>query len=147
MISNYNLIYLATMTGNKISCFKIVTQKIKNVCVKVKLIWNLLWYYQFHSFILLGENQSKVKLNHYVTSVQIRSFFWSVFSCIQTEYRKIQTRKNFIFGHFSRSNVSESWLHQGHFHKDYSDVQSTVEEKQLARMNEDSWCCDKSVCF
>ena len=29
-------------------------------------------------------------------------FFWSVFSCIRTEYRKIRTRKNSVFGHFSR---------------------------------------------
>ena len=34
--------------------------------------------------------------SHCVKSVQIRSFFWS-------EYRKIRTRKNFVFGHFSRS--------------------------------------------
>ena len=53
---------------------------------------------------------------HCVKSVQILSFFWSVFSCIRTEYgdlplnlriqykyRKIRTRKNSIFGHFSRS--------------------------------------------
>ena len=36
-------------------------------------------------------------------SVQIRRFFWSVFSRIQTEYRKIRTRKNSVFGHSSRS--------------------------------------------
>ena len=36
-------------------------------------------------------------------SVQIRSFFESVFSCIRTEYRKIRTRNNSVFGHFSRS--------------------------------------------
>ena len=30
-------------------------------------------------------------------------FFWSVFSCIRTEYRKIRTRKNSVFGHFLRS--------------------------------------------
>ena len=42
--------------------------------------------------------------------------FWSVFSCIRTEYgdilnlnilsecRKIRTRKNSLFGHFSRSD-------------------------------------------
>ena len=36
-------------------------------------------------------------------SVQIRSFFWSVFSCIRTEYRKIKTRKNSMFGRFSCS--------------------------------------------
>ena len=45
-------------------------------------------------------------------SVQIRSFFWSAFSYIQiyrvnlrilAEYRKKRTRKNSVFGHFSRS--------------------------------------------
>ena len=35
-------------------------------------------------------------------SVQIRSFVWSVFSRIWTEYGKIPTRKNSVFGHFSR---------------------------------------------
>ena len=40
---------------------------------------------------------------HCVKSVQIRSFFWSVFFRIRTEYRKRRTRKNSPFGHFSRS--------------------------------------------
>ena len=40
---------------------------------------------------------------HCVKCVQIRSFFWSVISCIRTEYRKIQTRANSVFGFFSRS--------------------------------------------
>ena len=35
-------------------------------------------------------------LHHCVKSVQIRSFFWS-------EYRKIRSRKNSVFAHFSRS--------------------------------------------
>ena len=30
---------------------------------------------------------------HCVKSVEIRSFFWSIFSCIQSKYRKIRTRK------------------------------------------------------
>ena len=48
-----------------------------------------------------------------VKSAQIRSFFWSVFSLIRTEYGKIlciqcecgkiRTRKSSVFGHFSRS--------------------------------------------
>ena len=42
---------------------------------------------------------------HCVKSVQIRSFFWSVFSCIQSKYREIRTRKNSVFGHFSRSDM------------------------------------------
>ena len=62
--------------------------------------------------------------HHCVKSGKIRSFFWSVFSCIRwllptnclsvldhfvskspysVKYRKIQTRKNSVFGHFSRS--------------------------------------------
>ena len=40
---------------------------------------------------------------HCAKSIQIRSFFWSVFSCIESEYREIRTRKNSVFGHFSRS--------------------------------------------
>ena len=50
-------------------------------------------------------------------SVQIRSFFWSVFSCIRTEvnlriqseYGKIRTRKNFVFRHFSRSDYRATY--------------------------------------
>ena len=38
-----------------------------------------------------------------VKSVQIRSYFWSVFSYIRTEYRKIRTRNNSVLGPFSRS--------------------------------------------
>ena len=36
-------------------------------------------------------------------SVQIRSFFWSLFSCIQSKYRKIRTKKNSLLRLFSRS--------------------------------------------
>ena len=59
----------------------------------------------------LSENQiflQNMKGSNCVKSVQIRSFFWSVFSCrvslrIQSEYGKIRTRKNSVFEHFSRS--------------------------------------------
>ena len=42
---------------------------------------------------------------HCVKYVQIRSYFWSVFSCIWAEYRKILTRNNSLFGHFWRSDI------------------------------------------
>ena len=50
------------------------------------------------------------KIEHCMKSVQIRSFFWSLFFHIRTAYRvslqfkcgKIRTRKNSVFGHFSR---------------------------------------------
>ena len=51
----------------------------------------------------LLSRQKETNIQRCVKSVQIRSFFWSVFSCIRTEYRKIRTRKNSIFGYFSRS--------------------------------------------
>ena len=35
---------------------------------------------------------------HCVKSIQIRSFFWSIFSCIRT-------RKNSVFAHFSGSGM------------------------------------------
>ena len=54
--------------------------------------------------------QMRVFVNvHYVKSVQIRSFLWSIFFCIQSEYRKIPTRKNSVFGHFSRSESIVEW--------------------------------------
>ena len=43
-------------------------------------------------------NQTKKEGNkHCVKSAQIRSFFWSVFSRIRTEYGKLRTRKNSVF--------------------------------------------------
>ena len=39
-----------------------------------------------------------------VKSVQIQSYFWSVFSCIQFEYRKTRTTNNSVVGHFLRSD-------------------------------------------
>ena len=52
--------------------------------------------------VLIG--RSNITLTkHCVKNVQIRSYFWSVFSCIQTECRKIRTRNNSVFGHFSSS--------------------------------------------
>ena len=57
-----------------------------------------------------------LKQLHCLKSVQIQSYFRSVFSCIPTKYeiysvnlriqsecRKIRTRNNSVFGHFSRS--------------------------------------------
>ena len=44
-----------------------------------------------------------------ITVFQIQSYFWSVFSCITTEYRKIRTRKNSVFGHFSCSVLLASF--------------------------------------
>ena len=50
---------------------------------------------------------------HCVKNVQIRSYFWSVFSffrtesCIQSKYRKIRTRNNSVSVHFPGSADSQ----------------------------------------
>ena len=73
--------------------------------------------FYFKKFVC-GTNADQFLTEYCVKSVQIRSFFWSVFSCIRTKYgdllrkspysvrnRKIRTRKNSVFGHFSRSGT------------------------------------------
>ena len=45
-----------------------------------------------------GMSGNYLLVNHFVKSIQIRSFLWS-------EYRKIRARKIFGFGHFSRSVI------------------------------------------
>ena len=49
--------------------------------------------------VLVPSRRSFV-LYHCVKSVEIGSYFWSVFSCIRTEYRKIRTRNNSVSGYF-----------------------------------------------
>ena len=58
----------------------------------IREVYNKLWWCK--SFIICFQC---------VKSVQTQSYFWSVFSCIWTECRKIRTRNNSVFGHFSRS--------------------------------------------
>ena len=52
--------------------------------------------YEYVSDQLFLRTSSAWKLSNY-------GVFWSVFSCIRTEYRKIRTRKNSVFGQFSCS--------------------------------------------
>ena len=69
---------------------------------------------------------------HYVKSVQIRRYFWSVFSCFWTKYRKIRTwKKLHIWTLFTQwygpgmkylskmidLNSSVTWNNLGHFPK------------------------------
>ena len=61
-----------------------------------------------YNFSIFHWNLNSITAHNYVKSVQKRSYFWSVFSevnlRIQSEYRKIRTRTNSVFGHFSRSD-------------------------------------------
>ena len=105
----------------------------------LKLLWCNIWKSPHFSYIgmkllIIRENSTKcclsvstsdyrfydkfwyLKTKHCVKFVQIRSFFWSVFSCIRIEYgnllrktkhcmksTQIRTSKSSVFGHFSRS--------------------------------------------
>ena len=57
----------------------------------------------------MAAEKSKKNLDNYeydirVKSVQIRSFFWSVFSCIRTNYGNLRSKSG-RFGRFSRSVI------------------------------------------
>ena len=62
-----------------------------------------LWYLQRWHFSVKKLEFKKFGICHCVKSVQIWSYFWSVFFCIRTECRKIRTKNNSVFGHFSHS--------------------------------------------
>ena len=69
------------------------------------LTWSFLVLHKLSAqFLVMIPLKSVNPVIHCVQSVKIRSFFWSVFSCIQSKYRKIQTRQNSAFGHFLRSD-------------------------------------------
>ena len=76
-----------------------LTKKIGALCV-VAVCSQFMEHNRKHSIV---SNTRKGKCWDCVKSVQIRNFFWSVFSCIQSEYKKIRAIKNSIFRHFSRS--------------------------------------------
>ena len=86
------------------------------------------------------------KANNCMESVQIRRFFWFVFSCIQTEYGDLLRKfpysvhiqentdqKNSVFGHFSRSEQIKS------FSEDtwYNSIQSSGKRKHFQLVFED----------
>ena len=81
----------------------------------------LFWTCNAHSVYFQcsgGYNEVILFIKHYVKSVLIRSYFRSIFLYsdwiwrftvnlrIQSEYRKIRTRNNSVFGHFSRCESS-----------------------------------------
>ena len=80
-------------------------REIVDIYSKITQILNILKSWNFKC--------QKIKIHliiHFVKSVQIRSFFWSVSSCIQYEYRKIRTRKNSVFWHFSRTDTETCFV-------------------------------------
>ena len=99
-------------------CSKLTTETLEKVIEYVQsyITWTcnfrlgLVW-----SLIIMDPFFLTFNKSHCVKSVQIQSFFWSVFSRIRTEYvylrskspysariLKIRFRKNSVFEHFSR---------------------------------------------
>ena len=81
------------------------------MCLSILYIFLCIFHYacckfftvlKFCTFLYLLKNFLGT---HCAKSVQIRSFFWSVFSRLRTECRKIRTRKNSVFGYFQRSDM------------------------------------------
>ena len=70
--------------------------------------------------------------------VQIRSLFWSLFSRIQCECGKIRTRKNPVFGHFSRSDLSSKIT----FYLNKSTIRSCMEYRCLIWISAPSYYLD-----
>ena len=67
-------------------------------------------YDQWKPYCVLKKQICFTIVHQCVKSVQIRSFFSSVFSYIQHQYRKAWTSKNSVFGHFSRSGQTINLL-------------------------------------
>ena len=63
---------------------------------------------RYNSFDNLEYRRASIKHSgaHCMKSVQIRSFFWSSFSCIRTEYGR---EKNLYLDTFSRSGLFNFW--------------------------------------
>ena len=85
--------------------------KIKKIFIRVKIFVNLEAHKRQQNLFMKSINNANT---HCMKNVQIQRFFWSVFSRIRTEYGEIlriqsdcgniRTRKNSVFGHFSRSD-------------------------------------------
>ena len=85
------------------------TQSLQSDDSSVLSIHCLTWLVRKTCFYATQINLSISRFNSFFLNytlhenVQIRSFFWSVFYRIQSKCGKIRTRKNSVFGHFSRS--------------------------------------------
>ena len=104
--------------GKSSGCFLALTwENIKSFWFQIWKLQVLPWKYfessskwkQFDVLTFFGnfrkqwKSNTLILTNHCVKSVQIRSYFWS-------EYRKIRTRNNPVFGQFSRSD-GNNWPH------------------------------------
>ena len=89
--------------------FSGIPEAIVHRCSLRKVLWKIsekeesLWYQCFSvKFTKFFRKAFLQNTSRWWREKWIRSIFWPIFSCIESEYRKIRTRKNPVFGHFSR---------------------------------------------
>ena len=113
-------------------------QKNCNVIINIalKLMVNKLDYIRFKKY-------------HCVKNAQMQSYFWPVFSCIQSEYSEIRTRNNSIFRHFSRSVWKESKIKIHDLVPEDNGKQKNPNEFYTKKYQKHVACSDgnKLVCF
>ena len=85
---------------------KVIKRKGDNLCVKWK-IWDNsfnIWIDKntYHKWVNIFQKRRKCECWRREKRPNTE-FFWSALSCIRCKYRKTRTRKNSVFGHFSRS--------------------------------------------
>ena len=110
-------------------CFSVSVVNFEHVIASwVQAFFTSNAFFQFSLSVALVSFLSELQMLlrcHCVKSVQIPSFFWSVFNRIRTEWRdtlylsvfsrnagKYEAKKNSVFGHFSRSVLLS--LHKHH---------------------------------
>ena len=64
-------------------------------------------------YFMQWEKRMTMRFQHCVKSVQIRSFFWSVFSCIQTEYGDLLSK--YLYSVRTHENTNHKKLHTSTF--------------------------------
>ena len=74
-----------------------------------------------------------------VKSVQIRSYFWSVFSCIWTEYGYLRTRNNSVFGHISFSESFRTFTENIFLEPIFVEVQNYERFREIS--GGEYWVC------
>ena len=122
-LQNFNTSYLTLMAVGACQSFHFFRQTtwfLGNNRALSKFLFGILYYLISYQIIKKLVYKSQIYINrasclkNKAVHVKLREkcpnmeFFWSVFSCIQPEYSKISTRKNSVFGHFSRSVIQHS---------------------------------------
>ena len=102
------------------TCF--VSRKFKFIRFPTLILEDIYWFYSKKEWEKKS-NSSTYSNDHCVKSVQIRNYFWSLFSCTRTEYGDLRSRslysvriqenadqKYSVFGHFLRSGLLSIWI-------------------------------------